>query len=55
MAKKFLTDINIAGGVYDSSGDIGNSGQVLSSTGSGVNWINATSLGKCNIPRRFYW
>ena len=43
MAKKFLTDINIAAGVYDSSGDIGNSGQVLSSTGSGVNWINATS------------
>ena len=43
MAKKFLTDINIAGGVYDSSGDIGNSGQVLSSTGSGVNWINGTT------------
>jgi len=43
MAKKFLTDINIAGGVYDSSGDIGSSGQVLSSTGSGVNWINANS------------
>ena len=43
MAKKFLTDINIAGGVFDSSGDIGNSGQVLSSTGSGVNWINGTT------------
>ena len=43
MAKKFLTDINIAGGVYDSSGDIGSSGQVLSSTGSGINWIDATS------------
>ena len=43
MAKKFLTDINIAGGVFDSSGDIGNSGQILSSTGSGVNWINANS------------
>jgi len=43
MAKKFLTDINIAGGVYDSSGDIGSSGQVLSSTGSGINWINANS------------
>jgi hypothetical protein len=43
MAKKFLTDINIAAGVYDSSGDIGNSGQVLSSTGSGVNWINTTT------------
>ena len=43
MAKKFLTDIKIAAGVYDSSGDIGNSGQVLSSTGSGVNWINTTT------------
>ena len=43
MAKKFLTDINIAGGVYDSSGDIGSSGQVLSSTGSGINWIDANS------------
>ena len=43
MAKKFLTDINIAGGVYDSSGDIGGSGQVLSSTGSGINWIDANS------------
>ena len=43
MAKKFLTDINIAGGVYDSSEDIGSSGQVLSSTGSGINWIDANS------------
>ena len=43
MAKKFLTDINIAGGVFDYSGDIGSSGQVLSSTGSGVNWIDGTT------------
>ena len=43
MAKKFLTDIDIAGGIYDSSGDIGNSGQVLSSTGSGLNWIDSTA------------
>ena len=42
MAKKFLTDIDIAGGIYDSSGDIGASGQVLSSTGSGLNWIDST-------------
>ena len=43
MAKKFLTDINIAGGIYDSSGDIGNSGQILSSTGSGLNWVDSTA------------
>ena len=43
MAKKFLTDIDIAGGIYDSSGDIGSSGQVLSSTGSGLNWIDSTA------------
>ena len=28
------------GGIKDTSGDMGNSGQVLSSTGSGLNWIN---------------
>ena len=32
--------IHAVGGIKDTSGDIGNSGQVLSSTGSGLNWIN---------------
>ena len=43
MAQKFLTDIELTRGLKDSSGDLGNSGQVLSSTGSALNWINANS------------
>ena len=31
---------HFTGGIKDTSGDMGNSGQVLSSTGSGLNWIN---------------
>ena len=31
---------HIIGGIKDTSGDMGNSGLVLSSTGSGLNWIN---------------
>ena len=43
MAQKFLTDIELTQGLKDSSGDLGSSGQVLSSTGSALNWINANS------------
>ena len=32
--------LHAGGGIKDSSGDLGNSGQVLSSTGTGLNWIN---------------
>ncbi len=32
--------LHASGGIKDTSGDMGNSGQVLSSTGSGLNWIN---------------
>jgi len=39
MAQKFLTDIEVTRGLVDSSGDLGVAGQVLSSTGSGTNWI----------------
>ncbi len=39
MAQKFLTDIELTRGLKDSSGDLGSSGQVLSSTGTGTNWI----------------
>jgi hypothetical protein len=39
MAQKFLTDIEVTQGLIDSSGDLGVAGQVLSSTGSGTNWI----------------
>lgn len=43
MANKFLSDIELDAGLVDSNGDIGTSGQILSSTGSGVDWINAPS------------
>jgi len=39
MAQKFLTDIEVTRGLVDSSGDLGLAGQVLSSTGTGTNWI----------------
>tara|TARA_A100000171_G_scaffold50071_2_gene60541 strand:- start:1033 stop:1941 length:909 start_codon:yes stop_codon:yes gene_type:complete len=32
--------LHAGGGIKDTSGDMGDSGQVLSSTGSGLNWIN---------------
>ena len=34
--------LSIPGGIKDSSGTTGNSGQVLSSTGSGLSWINSS-------------
>jgi len=37
------TGIKIVEGLIDTSGDLGTSGQVLSSTGGGVNWINGGS------------
>jgi|TARA_R110000772_G_C13206842_1_gene430613 hypothetical protein len=36
---KFLADIEVEEGLKDSSGALGSSGQVLSSTGSGTSWI----------------
>ena len=42
MAQKFLSDIHATAGIKDSSGDLGTSGQVLSSTGSNTNWVNPT-------------
>jgi hypothetical protein len=39
----FNGNVRVTGGIYDSSGDVGSSGQVLSSTGSGTDWINAST------------
>jgi hypothetical protein len=36
-------DIRVTGAYVDSSGDLGTSGQVLSSTGTGTNWIDAAA------------
>jgi len=38
--------LHAGGGIKDTSGDMGSSGQVLSSTGSGLNWINP---GEANV------
>ena len=40
---KFLADIEVEEGLKDSSGDLGSNGQVLSSTGSGTNWITSNA------------
>ena len=46
MAIQFLNDINVLGSLQatalkDSDGDNGTSGQILSSTGTGTNWVDA--------------
>ena len=37
-------NVHITGSIKDSSGDFGTSGQVLSSTGTGINWIDASAI-----------
>ena len=40
--------VQITNGILDDDGDIGSAGQVLSSTGSGTNWINASDQSAAN-------
>lgn len=40
MAKKFLSNIELDAGLVDASNSLGSSGQILSSTGSTVSWID---------------
>ena len=42
------TGLYVDGNFYDASGDVGNSGQLLSSTGSGTNWIDANTTSVAN-------
>ena len=42
------TDLYVGGNFYDASGDVGNSGQLLSSTGNGTNWIDANTTSVAN-------
>ena len=42
------SDLYLTGALVDTSGDTGSSGQLLSSTGSGTNWINANSTSVLN-------
>jgi len=46
--KRFETTSNgvkITGGLQDKDGDLGTSGQVLTSTGTQLNWVNSSSVG----------
>jgi len=42
--KKLSTELQVKDKLLDTSGDAGTSGQILSSTGTGTNWINATTF-----------
>ena len=42
------SDLYLTGSLRDTSGDTGNSGQLLASTGSGTNWIDANTTSVAN-------
>ena len=42
-SETFPSNITLQSTLTDASGEVGTAGQVLSSTGSGTNWISATS------------
>ena len=42
--KKLSTELQVKDKLLDTSGDAGTSGQILSSTGTGTNWINAATF-----------
>jgi hypothetical protein len=44
MANKFLTNIELKAGLVDVNGNTGTSGQILSSTGSGVDWVSLSEI-----------
>ena len=41
--------VKINGGIQDKDGDLGSPGQVLSSTGTGLDWINPGSMSKSDL------
>ena len=42
--KRLSTELQVKDKLLDTSGDAGTSGQILSSTGTGTNWINSTAF-----------
>ena len=44
MAVQFLQDARFKSKVLDAEGDAGTSGQILSSTGTGTNWVDQTVI-----------
>ena len=52
---KFLNNLGLTAGVEDKDGDLGTSGQVLSSTGTQVNWISLGSLAALSSINNGNW
>ena len=44
MAQKFLSNIELEAGLVDVNGNTGTAGQILSSTGTGVDWISQSEI-----------
>ena len=53
MPNKFLTSISVLGAFRDSSNAPGSSGQLLSSTGSGTDWITPSTRDTVYTPKVF--
>ena len=52
---KFLNDVSLTAGLEDKDGDLGTSGQVLSSMGVSVNWISLGSLAALSSINNGNW
>jgi hypothetical protein len=52
---KFLNDVSLTAGLEDKDGDLGTSGQVLSSMGVSVNWISLGSLAALSSVNNGNW
>lgn len=53
MSIKFLTSTSVAGAFNDSDDDPGTAGQILTSTGSGTNWVTPSTRDTVYTPRVF--
>jgi len=51
MSNRFLTDISVSGAFKDSSDDSGSSGQILTSTGTGTEWVTPSTRDTVYSPK----
>ncbi len=49
--KRLSTELQVKDKLLDTSGDAGTSGQILSSTGTGTNWINVTTTDSTKVAK----
>ena len=53
--KKISTELQLLDKFLDTSGDAGTSGQVLTSTGTGINWVSGGSLPGRSLLTACWW